>query len=219
MYRIFTAKKGDTLPDRLLTTLKVKEVPRFGSLVTLCTLTSYLRKNQNIKMLGDSKNAYSYVQSFVAAQPAKKNEVAGNVNYIRNRVGDCSLWLQPLSLVQQNYQFKGQMVIVTNDVPLKEFIFGCIPYILNDDNSNVSATFDYRRFEPIHSDVIRQNVESNTQWAKKRSLEPTTNKAEQNTNLYRLKQHVMDKADDFLNTEVEKVWKIWFGDRFIDTNI
>lgn len=214
LFRIFTAKKGDALPEKLLITLRQKEVPRFGGLVILCTLASYLKKNQNIKMLGDTKKAFSYIQSFVAAQPGKKNEVAGDVNYIRNRVGDCSLWLQPLALVQKNYQFKGQMVIVTNDVPLKEFIMGCIPFVLSDDNSRVCVTFDHLRFDSMYSDVINKQVLQNTKWEINRSLVPTVNKTKQNENLYNLKEHVMEKADDFLRSEVEKVWSIWFGDRF-----
>ena len=165
-------------------------------------------------MLGDTKKAFSYIQGFVAAQPSKKNEVAGDMNYIRNRVGDISLWLQPLALVQKNYQFKGQMVIVTNDVPLKEFIMGCIPFVLSDDNSSVCATFDHLRFDAVHSDVINTQILQNTEWEINRSLVPTVNKRKQNENLYNLKQHVMEKADDFLSSEVEKVWSVWFRDRF-----
>lgn len=226
LYRIFKAKKNDKKPKELLETLKTKEVPRFGSLVSLCTIACYLKENQNINMLDDKKKAYSYLQDFVSAKPSTKKEGECDVSYLRNRAGDCCLWLLPLKLgakanILKRKQSKikiddsfTNIVILTKDKALHRFILRCFPFTYDLKTEVLEGHFDKRNFESNHAENIDQLINKNTRWEQFEKAEPTTKKSEQFANQKRLFDHVTDGADAFLIEEAKKVWDKWLTPRF-----
>lgn len=232
LYRIFKAKKGDTKPRELLETLKNKRVPRFGSLVSLCTVACYLKDNQNVRMRNDDKKAYSYVQDFVSPKLSAKNEGEGDVAYLRNRAGDCHLWLLPLKLgaiadKERDNKAEAQgkdrldiaiddtftkMVLVTKDKALHSFVFKCFPFVYSEDR--LKGRFDKESFESEHSERIQTLIATNTDWRDFEALEPTIDSEEQFASQKRLFQHVTDGADASLIKEAERVWNEWLEPGF-----
>jgi len=81
-----------------------KDIPRFTSAMMLVALGTLLKSNQSLKLVGDLKPAFSYLDSFLAFQPGQKDETDHiNVPYLRNRAGDLNLWLSLPLLRQQGY--------------------------------------------------------------------------------------------------------------------
>ena len=93
-----------------------------------------LKSKQATKLEGDANTAFSYLESFFAFQPGKKDEQDFiNVPYLRNRAGDLSLWLCLSLLSQQGYSFVGSPAIVTGDKALHRLIVRAIPPVLRLD--------------------------------------------------------------------------------------
>ncbi|PAU51976.1 hypothetical protein BZL41_26470 [Pseudomonas sp. PIC25] len=109
------------------------DVPRFAGSVMLMALAVLLKSKQSMKLPGASKPAYSYLDSFLAFQPAKKGEKDHiNIPYLRNRSGDLSLWYAVPTLRQQGYDFIGEPVLVTADNVLHRVILRLIPPVLSE---------------------------------------------------------------------------------------
>lgn len=208
LYRLVSSRKEDLIPKQLLSSLKNIDVPRFNACVMLCTLADYLKENKNLKLNGDTVPAFSYISSFVNLHTSAKNENSVDVNYLRNRAGDLSIWLCIPYLKQMNYQAAGDLVVVTQDKALKNLIFRCLPCVGLADG-RMSFSFDERSFESSHSQKIIEKIQSNICIPN-----PTTNKDAQLKKLFNLKEHVTKDADTKLISEVNKVWNEWITPGF-----
>lgn len=108
-----------------------EDIPRFTSAMMLTALGTLLKGSQSVKLIDDSKPAFSYLDSFLAFQPGQKDETDHvNVPYLRNRAGDLNLWLSLPLLRQQGYRFVGTPAIVTGDRALHRLIVRVIPPVL-----------------------------------------------------------------------------------------
>ena len=204
LYRMSSAKRNDEKPFQLLQQLKDKNVPCFSSIIMLCCLAEYLNKNQNIKMIGDEKPAYSYLQNFIIPKSGKKGEHGLEEKYFRNRAGDLSFWLSFPALMQNGYELIGEPMIVTADKPLKEFIFRCFPFVWQEDRK-MAICFDEKCFEQQHVEKIK-NMIKDILW----EFIPLNNGEEKFIRMENLKNHVLDGADENLKVVVEKIWNDWF---------
>lgn len=121
-------------PDQVLQHLEdmaKKDIPRYSAVMMLIALFALLRNSQSLKLIGDSKPAFSYMESFISFQPGQKDETDHiNIPYLRNRAGDLNLWLSVPLLRQQGYQFVGTPAIVTGDRALHRLIVRAIPPVL-----------------------------------------------------------------------------------------
>lgn len=112
-----------------------QDIPRFGAMVTLTALGVLLKSKQSLKLAGDSVPAFSYLDSFLAFQPGKKDETNHiNVPYLRNRAGDLNLWFAVPLLRQHGYSFVGTPAIATGDRALHRLIVRAIPPVWQPDN-------------------------------------------------------------------------------------
>ena len=203
LFRIATAKKCEEGPSKLLSSLKQNNVPMFNGCISLCSITDYLRKNKGVKMLGDSKPAFSYISSFIAFHVNSKHEDSIDVGYLRNRAGDLSMWLSIPSLIQNGYEQAGEPVVVTQDKALKKLIFRCIPFVRGSD-SLVTTSFDRESFEPYHADAIEKLILENTG-----KVSPPKSREEMLKRLDCLRNHVVQDATDDLVSSVNNVWEDW----------
>lgn len=128
MKTLLTQKLSSEQILQHLETLSQIDIPRFTSAFMLTALGSLLKENQNLKLTDDPKPAFSYISSFLAFQPGKKDETDHiNVPYLRNRAGDLNLWLCLPQLRMHGYCFEGSPAIVTGDRALYRLIVRVIP--------------------------------------------------------------------------------------------
>ncbi|MGE4259751.1 hypothetical protein [Shewanella sp.] len=203
LYRLVSSKKQDNKPKNLLMSLRDVDVPRFNGCIMLCTLADYIKENKSIKLVGDTKPAFSYISSFVDLHASKKNESDVDESYLRNRAGDLSMWLYLPALIQNNYQQAGDAVVVTQDKALRKLIFCCLPSVMTEGRK-MAFSFDERSFEQNHSEQIWERIQANTC-----PPIPPRDRNEMFEKLKRLKEHVIDGAESKLKTEVNKVWEEW----------
>ncbi|AUJ14640.1 hypothetical protein [Xanthomonas oryzae] len=143
------------------------DIPRFTGLVMLLALTLLLKRRQALKLDGDAKPAYSYLESFLDFHPEKKGEVGQiNVPYLRNRAGDLNLWLNLPALRQQGYRFVGTPALVTEDRALHRVILRVLPPVLTEsgtmnfslDANGLDAAICQRIQEVVKPIVVRGPV-------------------------------------------------------------
>lgn len=104
-----------------------QDIPRFASIMMLIALGALLKGDQSLKLTGDSKPAFSFLDSFLAFHPGKKDELDHmNIPYLRNRAGDLNLWLCLPQLQQLGYRFVGTPAVVTEDRILHRLIIRTI---------------------------------------------------------------------------------------------
>lgn len=209
LYRIVTAKKDDSLPSELLSSLKQENIPAFNGCIILCSLAEHLRKNQGLKMSGDTKPAFSYISSFVALHKKAKQEHCVNEHYLRNRAGDLSMWLSIPALTQNKYKKAGELVAVTRDTALSKLIFRCIPFVSTPDG-RMAVSFDNSAFEPSHATAIEALIAQNIvvrEFAK--------SPQEKLARLKQLKMHVTKGASNDVTRSVDLVWKEWLEPGFL----
>ncbi|KAL0630445.1 hypothetical protein Q9L58_010708, partial [Maublancomyces gigas] len=109
------------------------DVPRFTSNLMLTALGVVLKSQQALKLTGDNKTAYSYLDSFLAFQSGQKGESNHiTMPYLRNRAGDLNLWLILPVLNQQGYTFVGTPAVVTGDKVLHRLILRVLPPLLHE---------------------------------------------------------------------------------------
>lgn len=203
LFRIATAKKSDEGPSNLLSSLKQKNVPMYNCCIALCSLADYLRNNKGLKLLGDSKPAFSYISSFIAFHSNSKHEDSVDESYLRNRAGDLSMWLSVPALIQNGYEEAGEPVVVTQDKVLKKLIFRCIPFV-RTSSGHVATRFDSSSFESDHADAIEQLIVKNSG-----RVAPPKNREEMLERLDCLRKHVVKGAAVDLISSVDHVWKEW----------
>lgn len=110
------------------------DIPRITSAMMLSAMTTLLKSKQALKLEGGANTAYSYLESFFAFHPGKKDEQDFiNVPYLRNRAGDLNLWLSLSLLSHQGYPFVGSPAIVTGDKALHRLIVRAIPPAWRED--------------------------------------------------------------------------------------
>lgn len=107
------------------------DVPRFTSCLMLAALAVVLKGRQSLKLDGDTRTAYAYMESFLAFQSGKKGEGdCITVPYLRNRAGDLNLWLTLPMLHQHGYRFVGTPAVVTGDKAMHGLILRVLPPVL-----------------------------------------------------------------------------------------
>lgn len=203
LFRIVTAKKNDEGPSKLLSSLKHNNVPMFNGCIAICSLADYLRNHKGLKLLGDSKPAFSYVSSFIAFHGNSKDEDSVDEGYLRNRAGDLSMWLSLPGLIQNGYEEAGEPVVVTQDNALKKLIFRCIPFV-RTPNGLMATSFDKRSFESGHADAIEKLIRKNSG-----RVAPPKNREEMLKRLDCLRKHVVKGAANDLVSTVDHVWEAW----------
>jgi hypothetical protein len=126
-----------------------EDIPRFTSAMMLTALGALLKVSQSLKLTGDSKPAFAYLDSFLAFQPGHKDETDHiDVPYLRNRAGDLNLWLTLPLLRQHGYRFVGTPAIVTGDRALHRLIVRVIPPVLQDNPTMCFSLFPEGLPEP-----------------------------------------------------------------------
>lgn len=208
LYRIIKAKKGDDLPEKLLAGLKNQDVPIFTGCIMLCCLGSYLRSNQNMRLAGDSNSAYSYINSFISLHGRGKGESEFDENYLRNRVGDLSLWYALGALMHNGYKLAGEPVLVTQDRVLVRLILRCFPSYL-DPSARMMFTFDERAFDPQHRGAIVERISATV-----RAPRPSIDRQAQQKRMDTLRDYVKQGADEQLVSAIDRVWNDWLTPGF-----
>ncbi|AZE90153.1 hypothetical protein [Pseudomonas orientalis] len=118
------------------------DIPRFTSSLMLTALGVVLKSKQALKLDGDTKPAYSYLDSFLAFQSGQKVEGSHiTVPYLRNRAGDLNLWLILPTLRQQGYSFIGTPAVVTGDKALHRLILRVLPPLLHVSQKTCFSIF------------------------------------------------------------------------------
>ncbi|ABM31138.1 hypothetical protein QRO08_22265 [Paracidovorax citrulli] len=119
-----------------LDALMQADVPRFTGMAMLLALSVLLKGRQSLKLDGDPKPAYSYLESFLSFQPGKKDEADHiTLPYLRNRAGDLNLWLSVPMLRQAGYEFIGTPALVTEDKALHRVILRTLPPVLTPNRA------------------------------------------------------------------------------------
>lgn len=204
LYRITKARKGDIIPEKLLTELKDQNVPMFNGCIMLCCLGSYLRSNQSMRLVGDDNAAYSYLNSFISLHGSGKGESDLDGNYLRNRAGDLSLWYALGALFQNGFQPAGEPVLVTQDKALTKLILRCFPGFLAPTSGQMMFTPDERAFGTEHRNAIIGRIKATVGIPR-----PTTDRAEQFKRLNTLRTYVKLGASDQLSDAIDQVWEEW----------
>ncbi|MEE5091722.1 hypothetical protein V2H26_17190 [Xanthomonas euvesicatoria] len=143
------------------------DIPRFTALLMLLALALLLKRRQALKLDGDAKPAYSYLESFLDFHTDKKGEI-GHINlpYLRNRAGDLNLWLSLPALRQQGYGFVGTPALVTGDRALHRVILRVLPPVLTEsgtmgfslDANGLDSAICQRILDTVHYVVVRGPV-------------------------------------------------------------
>ena len=122
-------KDTGTQWDRLRE-LSHADVPRMSACLLLGSAVLFFKERQSLRLEGDSATAMSYLSTFFAYQPAKKNEFNYiSQAYLRNRGGDLALWYALPMLNTTGVAWVGDPVVVTKDKALYRFIFRLLPAI------------------------------------------------------------------------------------------
>lgn len=195
-------RPGDALER--LNTLMNAEVPRFSGCVMLMALTLLLKARQSLKLEGDSKPAYSFLESFLAFQPQKKDETDRIcIGYLRNRAGDLSLWYVMPALLQHGYNFVGEPVVVTGDRALHRVIFRVIPPAAHESRVAAFTVPPGEIDDSVRSEILRIA----TEWKPPQPRTPGERS--------RLMEKLFELAADCCEFDEEKetlmvAWSEWF---------
>ncbi|RWX74902.1 hypothetical protein EPK99_23465 [Neorhizobium lilium] len=108
------------------------DVPRAGMMLSLGALSLFLKRNQRLRLPGDPKLAYSFVQRFFDFQPGQKGEVDHlSVAYLRNRSLDLGMYYFFPAITSLGQQPVGETIIATRDAPLQRLIFRVLPFLFD----------------------------------------------------------------------------------------
>lgn len=179
------------------------DIPRFTSCLMLSALGVVLKSKQALKLTGDGKTAYSYLDSFLAFQAGQKGESDHiTLPYLRNRAGDLNLWLLIPTLRQLGYRFVGVPAVVTGDKVLHRLIMRVLPPLLHESQQACFSILP-EGLEDIHWKKILEVVES------------VKHRGEVNSKqrLKRMKA-LFDLAKEFCTSDeeraqLEKGWTLW----------
>lgn len=115
--------------DRLQA-LSHADVPRMSACWLLGFAVLFFKERQSLCLEGDRATGMSYLSTFFAYQPAKKNEPNYiSQTYLRNRGSDLALWYSLPMLNATNMAWAGDPVVVTKDKALYRFIFRLLPAV------------------------------------------------------------------------------------------
>ncbi|MGY2172868.1 hypothetical protein [Pseudomonas gingeri] len=132
------------------------DIPRFTSCLMLTALGVVLKSRQALKLDGDTKPAYSYLESFLAFQSGKKGEVDRmTIPYLRNRAGDLNLWLMLPALLEQKYSFVGAPAVVTGDKALHRLILRVLPPFHHESQRTCFTIYPEGLDEPLGMKVLQ----------------------------------------------------------------
>lgn len=208
LYRINKVSKADKVPENLLAKLKDQDVPFFNGCIMLCCLSSYLRSNQAMRLVGDNNAAYSYLNSFISLHGSGKGESQLDTNYLRNRVGDLSVWYTLGAILQNGFKLAGEPVLVTQDKALSKLILRCFPGYLDPD-APMMFTIDERPFDITHATSIAELIKNTIGRTR-----PTVDRKIQLQRMNRLREYVKRGADAQLSHAVDSVWADWLKPGF-----
>jgi hypothetical protein len=208
LYRITKARKGDDVPEKLLTGLKDQDVPMFNGCIMLCCLASYLRSNQAMRLVDDGNAAYSYLNSFISLHGSGKGESEFDENYIRNRAGDLFVWYALGWLFQNGFQPAGEPVLVTQDKALTKLILRCFPGYL-DPSGRMMFTPDERPFEARHASALVERIKATVGFPR-----ATVDRTAKLNRMDTLRSYVKQGADAQLSDAVDRVWESWLTPGF-----
>lgn len=179
------------------------EVPRFSGSVMLIALTVLLKARQSLRLAGDKKPAYSYLESFLAFQPGKKDETDRiSIPYLRNRAGDLSLWYAIPMLLQHGYPFVGEPVVVTGDKALHRVILRLLPPGVHGTGQVGFTVLNEELEQEVVSEILR--IGGSVKVRQSTTLNERVNQVQE---LFRLAEgfceHVEEKA------ALNEAWKEW----------
>lgn len=114
---------------RELIKLSTADVPRAGMMLSLGALSLFLKSRQDLRLAGDKKPAYSFVRKFFDFQSGRKGESDHlTVGYLRNRALDLGMYYFFPASTSVGFKPLGEMVILTDDVPLRRLFFRILPF-------------------------------------------------------------------------------------------
>nr|WP_063574268.1 hypothetical protein [Luteibacter rhizovicinus] len=128
--KLMDGPKGTSSQWDRLRELSYADVPRMSACLLLGSAVLFFKERQSLCLEGDSATAMSYLSTFFAYQPARKNEPNYiSQTYLRNRGGDLALWYSLPMLNTTNMARVGDPVVVTKDRALYRFIFRLLPAV------------------------------------------------------------------------------------------
>lgn len=132
------------------------DVPRFSGFIMLMALAVLLKSRQALTLAGDKKPAYSYLESFLAFQPGKKDETNKiSIPYLRNRACDLSLWYVMSMLIRGGYSFVGEPVLVTGDKALHRVILRVLPSVVVEGRGVGFTVAQGELEQAMESEIVR----------------------------------------------------------------
>ena len=180
------------------------DVPRMSACLLLGSAVLFFKERQSLRLAGDSATAFSYLSTFFAYQPAKKNEPKHiSQAYLRNRGGDLALWYALPMLNATNMKWVGNPVVVTKDKALYRFIFRLLPAV-RGTGSAIIISPAFNELSTADAWAWRERIDQlNFQFS------PPTEDAK----LRRL-QNLFAIAKEYCNQDVEKqeldaAWSEW----------
>lgn len=185
--------------NKLVEISNERDFPRFSGMLMFIAITLYFQKYQKVKITGDTKPVFSYLESFFAFQSGNKNEKNYlNLSYLRNRSGDLTLWYSmPMlfgSASDQQLSVVGNPVVVTGDKALNRVIFRLLPPSTTN-GSEITFVFADKEIPSEYRDDLNRFVKSiNTQFS------PPKDEQEK---LFRL-ECLMQRAVELTNISDEK---------------
>ncbi|PRA26219.1 hypothetical protein [Pseudomonas poae] len=179
------------------------DIPRFTANLMLSALGVVLKSKQALKLTGDSKTAFSYLDSFLAFQSGQKGETDHiTLPYLRNRAGDLNLWLLLPTLRQKGYKFVGTPAVVTGDKVLHRLIMRVLPPLLHGSQQACFSILP-EGMEDMQWQKILQVVES----VQIRANLTATQRSQRMKALFELAKEFC--ADDAERAELDEGWTQW----------
>lgn len=180
-----------------------EEIPRFSGSIMLIALALLLKARQSLRLAGDSKPAYSFLDSFLAFQPGKKDETDRmSIPYLRNRAGDLSLWYVIPMLLQNGYKFVGEPVVVTGDKALHRVILRVLPAGASQTGQAAFTVAPGELDQRMESEILR--IASAVRVRQPMSPD---DRAKQVENLFKLAEGFCEHAEE--RAALRVAWKEW----------
>jgi hypothetical protein len=205
--KVLDHKGGQVEQLRILERIVGADIPRFSGCLILIGLALHLQSKQGLKLLGDSKPAFSFLESFFAFQPKEKGEPNYvSRDYLRNRAGDLGLWYLLPTLHQHSFNQAGDQIVVTKDKALTKVILRLIPPVVLASRQ-VS-------FAPTMTELSESDAASWRSIIDRLVRAPTApaNAKERYVRMHNLYQFAYELCSDGAErVAIDAIWEEWFA--------